>query len=99
MAGSAASNPWRKAKKSGELPITSVTDNFDDFKDMGSDGLTMKQTRNYNSKGASTMNNILVSRGQISDDDTQPILVTGGLEKIRPGTKKASVVQLSPSER
>ena len=50
MAGSAASNPWRKAKKSGELPITSVTDNFDDFKDMGSDGLTMKQTRNYNSK-------------------------------------------------
>ena len=97
MAGSAASNPWRKAKKSGELPISSAHDNFDDFKDMGS--TTMKQTRNFNSNGASTMNNILVSRGPVSDDDTQPIFVTGGLEKIRPGAKKASVVQLSPSER
>ena len=47
------------------------------------------------------MNNILVSRGPISEDDSQPILVTGGLEKIRhrPGAKKSSVVQLSPSER
>ena len=41
MAGSAASNPWRKAKKSGELPISSADDNFDDFKDMGSNDPTM----------------------------------------------------------
>ena len=99
MAGSAASNPWRKAKKSGELPISSAHDNLDDFKDIGSNDFTVQQTRNFNSKGASTMNNILASRGPISDDDTQPIFVTGGLEKIRPGAKKSSVVQLSPSER
>ena len=45
------------------------------------------------------MNDILVSRGPISEDDSQPIFVTGGLERIRPGAKKSSVVQLSPSER
>ena len=45
------------------------------------------------------MNNIFVSREPIFEDEQQPIFVTGGLERIRPGAKKASVVQLSPSER
>ena len=58
MAGSQASNPWRKARKSGELPSSNPVENLDEFTGICFEAFQMKNT----SKGASAMDQMFLSR-------------------------------------
>ena len=113
MGGTTASNPWRKLRlNEGGSALTQMALQPQRAKTNRSANVASKQSKNVKPpvKAESAMNNPQMFSTQIlsGEDEPQPILVTGGLERARtfreekklaPQGMQNSAVHLSPSER